>query len=91
MHSSVASAIPSILNAGPNGALALFVISLIISGVGTGAIKSNIAPLVAEQSEGASKLTIRVKNGVRYIEDPALTTSRIFMYFYCEDSFTFWL
>ncbi|KZT71072.1 PTR2-domain-containing protein [Daedalea quercina L-15889] len=62
--------------------LTYFVVALVIMGVGTGGFKSNISPLIAEQYE-RTKLTVRtVANGERVIIDPAMTTSRIYMYFY---------
>lgn len=44
----VISAIPPVI-VQPHGALACFIIAIIIMGVGTGGFKSNISPLVAEQ------------------------------------------
>jgi POT family proton-dependent oligopeptide transporter len=65
----------------PNGALAGFVISLVIMGLGTGGFKSNISPLVAEQYRG--KLHKRtLPSGETVIVDPALTVQRTFLYFY---------
>ncbi|QRV88550.1 peptide transporter PTR2 [Ceratobasidium sp. AG-Ba] len=65
----------------PNGALAGFVISLIIMGLGTGGFKSNISPLVAEQYRG--KLHKRtLASGETVIVDPTLTVQKTFLYFY---------
>lgn len=51
----------------------------IIIGIGTGGIKSNVSPLIAEQYRG-TKQTIRVeKSGERVIVDPAVTIQRIYM------------
>ena len=51
----------------------------IIIGIGTGGIKSNVSPLIAEQYRG-TKQTIRVeKSGERVIVDPAITIQRIYM------------
>ncbi|CCM03467.1 uncharacterized protein FIBRA_05600 [Fibroporia radiculosa] len=77
----VVSAIPGIIEH-QKLALVYFLVALIIMGVGTGGFKANISPLVAEQYK-QTKLFVRVNgNGDRVIIDPALTTSRIYMYFY---------
>ena len=50
-----------------------------IIGLGTGGIKSNVSPLVAEQYR-QTKMTIRIlKSGERVIVDPAMTIQRIYM------------
>ncbi|EKM53217.1 uncharacterized protein PHACADRAFT_259421 [Phanerochaete carnosa HHB-10118-sp] len=77
----IISAIPGIINHS-HGALACFVIAIIIMGLGTGGFKANISPLVAEQYR-RTKLFVRTeKSGERVVVDPTLTTSRIYMYFY---------
>lgn len=64
-------------------ALAPFLIGVICLGLGTGAFKSNISPLIAEQYK-QTKLRVIVdpKTGERVISDPNVTLSRIFLYFY---------
>jgi POT family proton-dependent oligopeptide transporter len=58
------------------------VTAMIVIGLGTGGIKSNVSPLIAEQYQ-AKKPYIRVeKNGERVIVDPAVTIQRIYMIFY---------
>lgn len=53
--------------------------SQIIIGIGTGGIKSNVSPLIAEQYRG-TKQTIRIeKSGERVIVDPGVTIQRIYM------------
>ena len=53
--------------------------SMIIIGLGTGGIKANVAPLIAEQYSG-TRQKIRVeKNGERVIVDPGATIQRIYM------------
>ncbi|SCZ92709.1 BZ3500_MvSof-1268-A1-R1_Chr5-2g08127 [Microbotryum saponariae] len=75
------SAIPSVI-AKPDTALGIFVVAIIIMGIGTGAFKSNISPLIAEQSAvGPLRVETR-KNGERVLVDPILTASRVYMYFY---------
>ncbi|KAI9812581.1 MAG: peptide transporter ptr2 [Pycnora praestabilis] len=66
-----------------NGAsLGGLIAAMIIIGVGTGGIKSNVSPLIAEQYRG-TKMTIRTeKNGERVIVDPGVTIQRIYMIFY---------
>jgi POT family proton-dependent oligopeptide transporter len=77
----VISALPPVLASGH--ALAPFIIGVICLGLGTGAFKSNISPLIAEQYK-QTKLRVIVdpKTGERVISDPNVTLSRIFLYFY---------
>jgi len=51
-------------------------------GAGTGGFKSNISPLIAEQSRNTYMRVETLKTGERVIIDPAKTASRIYMYFY---------
>ncbi|PMD40414.1 peptide transporter PTR2-A [Hyaloscypha variabilis F] len=56
--------------------------AMILIGLGTGGIKSNVSPLIAEQYTG-TKQTIRIlPTGERVIIDPAITIERIYTYFY---------
>ena len=59
-----------------------FAVGLIILGIGTGGFKSNISPLLAEQQTEHKKRIETLPSGERVIVDPAVTTSRIFLYFY---------
>jgi len=77
----VISSIPSVIEK-PNGALACFVVAIIIMGLGTGGFKANISPLVAEQYKRNKLFIGTTGTGERVIVDPILTTSRIYMYFY---------
>ncbi|SPO31518.1 probable PTR2 - Di- and tripeptide permease [Ustilago trichophora] len=77
----IVSSLPTVLD-NQSGAMACFVISIIISGVGTGFFKSSISPLIAEQVNGSKQSVQTLKTGERVIVDPVLTVSRIFMYFY---------
>ncbi|KAI8453502.1 POT family-domain-containing protein [Phakopsora pachyrhizi] len=89
----VISAVPTVI-VNPDKSLAVFVVAIIIMGIGTGGFKPNISPLVAEQTEKLNgnkpfvKL-IKIKDRkTRYEEeqkvivDPSLTAARVFMYFY---------
>lgn len=77
----VISAIPPVI-VNSNGALACFVIAIVVMGLGTGGFKANISPLVAEQYKRSKPFIQTTKAGERVIVDPAYTTSRIYMYFY---------
>lgn len=58
-------------------ALGGLIAAMIVIGLGTGGIKSNVSPLIAEQYRG-TKQTIRVeKSGERVIVDPSVTVQRI--------------
>ncbi|QKX64545.1 uncharacterized protein TRUGW13939_11720 [Talaromyces rugulosus] len=59
-----------------------FIVAIIVIGLGTGGIKSNVAPLIADQYT-RKKMAIQTKpNGERVILDPAVTVQRIYMIFY---------
>ncbi|KAL9122023.1 MAG: hypothetical protein Q9187_001415 [Circinaria calcarea] len=75
------SAVPSVL-ANSSGALACFIIGLIVLGVGTGGFKPNISPLVAEQLPLTKMKVVTTKTGERVLVDPAVTSSRVYHYFY---------
>jgi len=77
----VCSALPSVI-AHPHGAVGLFAVAIIIMGIGTGGFKSNISPLVAEQSKNTYMRVQTLPSGERVIVDPSLTSGRIYMYFY---------
>lgn len=77
----IISAIPPVI-VHPNASLGVFTVGLVIMGIGTGGFKSNISPLIAEQYKD-SKAYVRVdKRGQKEIVDPAVTTARIYIYFY---------
>ncbi|KAK2600065.1 hypothetical protein QQS21_005229 [Conoideocrella luteorostrata] len=77
----ILSAIPSVI-VRPSASIAVFAVGLVIMGIGTGGFKSNISPLIAEQYKD-SKAYVRVnKRGQKEIVDPAVTTARIYIYFY---------
>ena len=64
-----------------DSAFGAFIIGLLLLCVGTGFFKANISPMLAEQNTD-NRLRIEVRKGERVIVDPAVTNSRIFMYFY---------
>lgn len=76
----VASSAPSVLD-NPNSALAAFIIGLLVMGLGTGTFKPNISPLIAEQVT-QERMRVEERNGERVIVDPAVTTTRIYNWFY---------
>ncbi|KZV80329.1 hypothetical protein EXIGLDRAFT_426546 [Exidia glandulosa HHB12029] len=51
-------------------------------GTGTGAFKSNISPLVAEQYTRTTPFVRTLKTGERVLVDPDMTIAKIYMYFY---------
>ncbi|KAK6362359.1 hypothetical protein TWF730_006053 [Orbilia blumenaviensis] len=77
----VVSAVPTVIDH-PDGALGCFAVAIIIMGIGTGGFKANISPLVAEQSKNTYLRVDTLPSGERVIVDPAVTSSRIYMYFY---------
>ncbi|KAI9376468.1 POT family-domain-containing protein [Aspergillus egyptiacus] len=76
----VCTSIPTSLE---NGAgLGGFIAAILIIGLGTGGIKSNVAPLIADQYRRKKMAISTTKNGERVVIDPALTIQRIYMIFY---------
>ena len=76
----VCTAIPQSLSngAGEGG----FVASIILTGIGTGGIKANVAPLIAEQYTRRHMEIKLNKKGERVIIDPYITVQHIYMMFY---------
>ncbi|RJE23119.1 peptide transporter, partial [Aspergillus sclerotialis] len=74
------TAIPQSLSsgAGEGG----FVTSIILTGIGTGGIKANVAPLIAEQYTRRHMEIKLDKKGERVIIDPYITVQHIYMMFY---------
>ena len=86
----VISAIPPVI-VHPTGAIACFAVGIFFMGMGAGGFKANISPLIAEQCTETRicvKTTQRSlwglleKGGERVIMDPAVTISRVYLYFY---------
>lgn len=67
-----------------NGAgLGGFITAIIVIGLGTGGIKSNVAPLIADQyKRRRMAVHTQPKTGERVILDPNLTIQRIYLLFY---------
>jgi POT family proton-dependent oligopeptide transporter len=60
-------------------ALGGYIAAIIIIGFGTGGIKSNIAPLIADQYQRRTMAIKIQKGGERTIIDPAITYQRIYV------------
>ncbi|PVI02470.1 peptide transporter PTR2-A [Periconia macrospinosa] len=60
-----------------------FIVAILIIGLGTGGIKSNVAPLIADQYK-RRRMVVKTdeKTGERVIIDPSITIQRIYMVFY---------
>ncbi|KAJ7238288.1 PTR2-domain-containing protein [Mycena haematopus] len=77
----IIAAVPGVIEH-PDTALLIFLGALFIMGLGTGLFKANISPLVAEQYKRTKPFVVTIPTGEQVIVDPALTVSRIYMYFY---------
>jgi POT family proton-dependent oligopeptide transporter len=75
-----ATSVPAAIASG--AAFPGFIVAIIIIGLGTGGIKSNVAPLVAEQYENKRAFIRTTKKGERVIVSPQATYQKIFLYFY---------
>ncbi|KAL2823484.1 POT family-domain-containing protein [Aspergillus cavernicola] len=76
----VCTSIPGALESGAG--LGGFIAAILIIGLGTGGIKSNVAPLIADQYKRKRMAVSTNKKGERVVIDPALTIQRIYMIFY---------
>lgn len=56
--------------------------AMIIIGLGTGGIKSNVSPLIAEQVRTTKPYVKTLRGGKRVIVDPEVTVQRVYMIFY---------
>ena len=77
----VLSAIPPVITH-QSACYALFIIGIVIMGLGTGGFKPNISPLVVEQIEITRAYVKTLPSGERVVVDPIITQSRIYHYFY---------
>jgi POT family proton-dependent oligopeptide transporter len=59
-----------------------YIVAIVVIGLGTGGIKSNIAPLIADQYQRRVMAIKTEKSGERVVIDPAITYQRIYMIFY---------
>jgi POT family proton-dependent oligopeptide transporter len=76
----VCTSIPSSLRAGAG--LGGYITSILLTGLGTGGIKANVAPLIAEQYKRRTMAIAITKKGERVVIDPYVTIQRIFLIFY---------
>ncbi|KAL6863550.1 PTR2 domain-containing protein [Trichoderma novae-zelandiae] len=77
----VASAAPGVI-VKKDSSFAAFIIGLICLCIGTGFFKANVSPLLADQNEDRRMRVETLPSGERVIVDPAVTNTRIFLYFY---------
>jgi len=77
----VAASAPGVI-VKPDSAFAAFIIGLLTLCVGTGFFKANVSPLLAEQNEDTRMHVKTLESGERVIVDPAVTNTRVFLYFY---------
>lgn len=77
----VVSATPPVI-VNTNASFAVFVLGVIIMGLGTGGFKPNISALVVEQIPAVNLKVRTLESGERVIIDPTITQSRIYHYFY---------
>ncbi|CAF0902767.1 unnamed protein product [Adineta steineri] len=75
----VVSSIPASINAGT--ALPGLIIAMITIGMGTGGVKSNVSPLMAEQYTRKTSIVKEI-NGKKKIIDPKVTIQSLFNWFY---------
>lgn len=77
----IIAALPPVMD-NPNGAMASFVLGILLMGVGTGGFKPNVNPLIVEQLDLEKMIIRTLPTGERVVIDPAATASRVYHYFY---------
>ncbi|KAF1816925.1 peptide transport protein PTR2 [Eremomyces bilateralis CBS 781.70] len=77
----IISAIPQVIK-NPTGAMGCLAVGLVFFGTGVGGFKPNVSPLMVDQLKSKPMHIKTLATGERVIVDPAVTTQRIFMYFY---------
>lgn len=77
----VAASAPGVI-VHPDHALGAFIVGMLTLCIGTGLFKANVAPLLAEQNHDRRMYVKTLKSGERVIVDPAVTNTRLFLYFY---------
>jgi POT family proton-dependent oligopeptide transporter len=65
-----------------SAAFGVFVLGVVVVGVGAGMFKPNISPLIVEQINIQSLYVKELESGERVIVDPTITQSRIYHYYY---------
>ncbi|KAJ7676384.1 peptide transporter PTR2A [Mycena rosella] len=76
----ILAAVPGVIEH-PDTSLLIFLVALVIMGLAR-LRSANISPLVAEQYKPTKLFVITTEDGEQVIVDPALTVSRIYLYFY---------
>ncbi|KAI7858681.1 POT family-domain-containing protein [Circinella umbellata] len=76
----VCTSVPSAIESG--AAFPGYVVAIILIGAGTGGIKGNVSPLVAEQYQSKAPFVRTLKNGTRVIVTPQATYQQMFNMFY---------
>ncbi|KAJ1723741.1 peptide transporter ptr2, partial [Coemansia biformis] len=74
------TSIPASIHSG--GAFPGLVIAMIIIGLGTGGIKSNVSPMVADQYRRTRPFVRKLKNGKEVLVDRGATIQSVFNWFY---------
>lgn len=59
-----------------------FITGIIVIGLGTGGVKSNVSPLIADQIPKTKPVIRVLKSGERVVQDPNITIQNVFMFFY---------
>jgi hypothetical protein len=58
------------------------IVAMGVIGLGTGGIKSNVSPMIAEQVAFSAPYVVESKGGRRRLVDPGVTLQKVFMFFY---------
>ncbi|TFK33263.1 peptide/h+ symporter protein [Crucibulum laeve] len=81
----VASSTPASI-AHPDTAMGLLILAIAIMGLGAGAIKANVSPMIAEQYTGKLRKET-LPSGEVVIKSPAVTIQSIYLWFYAAINF----
>ncbi|RLV93847.1 Peptide transporter PTR2 [Spathaspora sp. JA1] len=59
-----------------------YIAAIILIGLATGGVKSNVSPLIADQIPKTKPVIKVLKSGERVVQDPNITIQNVFMFFY---------
>ncbi|CAN3482028.1 peptide transporter Ptr2p [Diutina catenulata] len=74
------TSIPSITTV--NAATGGYIAGIVLIGIGTGGVKANVSPLIADQVPKTKPVIKITKKGERVVQDPNITIQNVFMLFY---------
>ncbi|CAN6615515.1 peptide transporter Ptr2p [Trichomonascus vanleenenianus] len=76
------TSLPFSLNSGTKSGIGGLATAMVVIGIGTGGIKCNVGPMIADQYTNTKAFVKTLKSGEKVIVDPNVTIQSIFLIFY---------